>query len=407
MKICKAYKFRLKTNLEIEALFHQYSGCCRFVWNKMLSLNLYRLKNRLPLIGYYESAWFLTLWKQSEEYDFLRFAPAQALQQSLKNLDRAFRDAFDKKQPLKRLPRYKKKGRHNSFRYPQGFKLEGNRVFLPKIGWLRFYRSRKIEGNPKNVTVSQRGRHWYISVQVEVTLADPVHPSNSAVGIDMGVVRFATLSDGTFLEPLNSFHGLEAKLAKEQRKLSRKTKFSANWNKQKARVSRLHLKIADTRQDYLHKASTTISKNHAVVVLEDLQVKNMSKSARGTLENPGKNVKAKSGLNKSILDQGWYEFRRQLEYKQLWRGGKVVAIPPHHTSQTCPLCGFVSADNRQTQSNFKCQRCNYKANADQVAAINILAAGHAVSACREMALANSMKQEPEQNREELALQMAS
>lgn len=112
MKIRKAYKFRLKTNLEIEALFRQYSGCCRFVWNKMLSLNLHRLENRLPLIGYYESTWFLTLWKQSEEYDFLRLAPAQALQQSLKNLDRAFRDAFDKKQPLKRLPRHKKKGRH-------------------------------------------------------------------------------------------------------------------------------------------------------------------------------------------------------------------------------------------------------------------------------------------------------
>ncbi|MGB9500148.1 MAG: RNA-guided endonuclease InsQ/TnpB family protein, partial [Dissulfuribacterales bacterium] len=142
MKVCKAYKFRLKTNSETDGILRQYVGCSRFLWNKTLSLNLYRLENHLPLIGYYEAAWFLTLWKQSEEYSFLREAPSQALQQTLKNLDRAFGNAFDKSQPLKRIPRYRKKGCHDSFRIPQGFKLEGNRVFLPKIGWLRFYRSR-------------------------------------------------------------------------------------------------------------------------------------------------------------------------------------------------------------------------------------------------------------------------
>ncbi|MGB9499966.1 MAG: RNA-guided endonuclease InsQ/TnpB family protein [Dissulfuribacterales bacterium] len=406
MKIRKAYKFRLKTNREQECLFQQFSGCCRFVWNLTWSLNEYRLDNHLPLIRYHESSWFLTLWKQSEEYGFLREAPSQALQQTLKDLDRAIRDGFDKSQPLKRMPRYRKKGQHDSFRIPQGFKLEGNRVFLPKIGWLRFYRSRKIEGTPKNITVSRRGDHWYISIQVEQELADPVHPSSSAVGIDMGVIRFATLSDGTYLEPLNSFRDLEAKLAREQHKLARKKKFSKNWHKQKSKIIRLHTRIADTRNDYLHKASTTISKNHAVVVLEDLRISNMVRSAKGTADNPGRNVRAKSGLNKSILDQGWYEFRRQLEYKQLWRGGKVIAVPPQYTSQTCPRCGLVSKDNRTSQSSFKCQRCGYTENADVVAAINIKAVGQTVLACGEDALATSVKQEPVGNREVSPLQVA-
>ncbi len=156
-----------------------------------------------------------------------------------------------------------------------------------------------------------------------------------------------------------------------------------------------HHKISNVRQDYLQKTSTTISKNHAIVVLEDLQVKNMSRSAAGTKENPGRQVKAKSGLNKSILDQGWAEFRRQLEYKQLWRGGKVIAISPQNTSRRCSSCGYIAAENRKTQAGFKCISCHFASNADVNAARNILAAGHAVLACGETAsLSRSMKQEP-------------
>ncbi|WP_459947922.1 RNA-guided endonuclease InsQ/TnpB family protein, partial [Desulfocastanea catecholica] len=197
-------------------------------------------------------------------------------------LDQALREAFDKKNP-KRFPRFKKKGKDtDSFRYPQGFKLDGNRVFLPKIGWVRFIKSREIEGTPRNITVSRRGDHWYVSIQTEREIPEPVHPSAFAVGIDMGIARFATMSDGSFLEPLNSFKKLEMKLAKEQRKLARKVKFSANWQKQKKKITRLHIRIADTRNDYLHKSSTTISKNHAIVYVEDLKIRNMSRSAAGT-----------------------------------------------------------------------------------------------------------------------------
>jgi putative transposase len=118
-----------------------------------------------------------------------------------------------------------------------------------------------------------------------------------------------------------------------------------------------------------------------MIVIEDLQVSNMSKSAKGTLEAKGRNVKAKSGLNRSILDQGWLEFRRQLEYKQVWAGGQVLAVNPRNTSRTCPCCKHVSADNRQTQAKFECVECGYAENVDLVGAINILAAGHAVLAC--------------------------
>ena len=126
-----------------------------------------------------------------------------------------------------------------------------------------------------------------------------------------------------------------------------------------------------------------------MIAIEDLKVSNMSRSAKGGVEQPGKNVKAKSGLNKSILDQGWSQMRRQLNYKQAWRGPIVVAVPPHHTSQTCPekTCGHVSADNRHSQSKFKCMECGFEQNADVVGAINVLERGHRLLACGESALA--------------------
>lgn len=201
------------------------------------------------------------------------------------------------------------------------------------------------------------------------------------VGLDAGVTLFATLSDGTMFEPVNAFRASAAKLAKYQRRMSRKVKFSNNWKKAKARITKLHQRVAHTRNDFLHKTSNIISKNHAMIVIEDLKVTNMSKSAAGTIDAPGRSVKAKSGLNRSILDQGWGEFRRQLEYKQSWLGGEVLAVNPRNTSRTCPACGHVSAENRKTQSSFECVECGYAENADLNAAINILRAGHARLAC--------------------------
>ena len=285
----------------------------------------------------------------------------------------------------KGFPKFKKKGFHDSFRYPQGFKLNGNKVFLPKIGWVKFRRSQDIQGTPKNVTVSKRVGEWYIAVQVEIEVDDPKHPNaEQEVGIDMGIARFATLSNGNVLKPHNAYRENQKKLAKAQRKLARQKKGSKNREKQKWRIQRLHKRIADSRLDYLHKASTWIAKNHSKVVLEDLKVTNMSKSAKGTLENPGRNVAAKSGLNKSILDQGWFEFKRQLGYKLEWLGGELVLINPRHTSQRCNVCGEIDRENRKSQAKFECVNCGHQDNADNNAALNILAAGHAVSACGDI-----------------------
>ncbi|EPC5754974.1 RNA-guided endonuclease InsQ/TnpB family protein, partial [Klebsiella pneumoniae] len=175
-----------------------------------------------------------------------------------------------------------------------------------------------------------------------------------------------------------SFKQNQSRLARLQRQLARKVKFSANWKKQKARTPRLHSHIASIRRDYLHKVTTTVSKNHAMIVIEDLKVSSMSKSAAGTVDEPGRNVAAKSGLNRAILDQGWYEMRRQLEYKQRWRGGEVQTVNPAYTSQKCSCCGHTAKKNRQSQAVFVCVACGYEANADINGARNILAAGHAV-----------------------------
>lgn len=392
MILRKGYKYRLKANFEHERLFCLFSGHCRFIWNKALALQKARLDSKAPLLSYQDLAGLLRLWKQSEEWGFLKEAHSQGEQQVLKDLDRALWDGLKR---AKRMPRFRKKGKHDSFRYPQGFKIQGNRIYLPKVGWVGFFKSRDIQGEPKNVTVFRRGRHWFVSVQTEREVVEPAHPSSPAVGIDLGVKRFATLSDGKFYEPLNSFRTLEAKLAREQRKLSRKVKFSHNWHKQKEKIARLHLRIADARNDYLHNVSTEISKNHAMVAMEDLRVGNMSASAKGTVENPGHNVRQKAGLNKAILDQGWHAFRRMLAYKLAWSGGVLELVPAQHTSQTCPECGHVSQDNRRSQAAFRCESCEYENHADHVAAINVLRrAGHARIACGDTGLTGGQAQEP-------------
>lgn len=298
----------------------------------------------------------------------------------LKDLERAYKNFFAKRA---HFPRFKKKGQRDSFRYPQGCKLDqtNSRIFLPKLGWIRYRKSREVLGTVKNVTVSSQLGKWLVSIQTEREVETPLPQSTSAVGIDMGITRFATLSDGSFLEPLNAFKRHEIALRKAQQAMSRRVKLSNNWKKAKARVQRIHTRIRNARRDYLHKATTHLSQNHAMVCIEDLQVRNMSKSAAGTTEQPGRNVRAKSGLNKAILDQGWFEFRRQLEYKLAWQGGYLIAVPPQNTSRTCPSCDHVSADNRRTQAQFLCVQCGFEDNADVVGAINILRAGHARSAC--------------------------
>ncbi|EAB7503660.1 IS200/IS605 family element transposase accessory protein TnpB [Salmonella enterica subsp. enterica serovar Hermannswerder] len=394
MKRLQAFKFQLRPDGQQEREMRRFTGSCRFVFNRALALQNENYEAGNKFIPYTKMASWLVEWKNSPEMQWLKDAPSQPLQQSLKDLERAYTNFFQKRAAF---PRFKKRGQNDAFRYPQGVKLDqkNSRIFLPKLGWLRYRNSRQVTGIVKNVTVSQSCGKWYISIQTESEVSTPVHPSASMVGLDAGVAKLATLSDGTVFEPVNSFKKNQKKLAALQRELSRKVKFSNNWQKQKRKIQRLHSRIANIRRDYLHKVTTTISKKHAMIVIEDLKVSNMSRSAAGTVSQPGRNVRAKSGLNRSILDQGWYEMRRQLEYKQLWRGGQVLAVPPAYTSQRCACCGHTAKENRLSQSRFVCQACGYTANADVNGARNILAAGHAVLACGGMVQSGRpLKQEP-------------
>ena len=379
MKRLQAYQFELMPNGEQTRAMRQYAGCCRVVYNKALAWQneQYQADNTFKF-GYTKIANLLPQWK--DELAWLKDAPSQTLQQALKNLESSFRNFFAKRADF---PKFKKKGTSDSFKFLQGFKIEqhNGRILLPKLGWLRYRNSREILGMAKNITVSRKCGKWYASMQTEREIEPAIHPSTSMVGMDVGIARFATLSDGQVFEAINSFKQKQARLARYSRALARKVKFSSNWKKQKGRITQLHSTIANIRKDYLHKTTSTISQNHAMIVIEDLQISNMSKSAKGTVSAHGRNVKAKSGLNRSILDQGWFEFRRQLEYKQAWAGGQVLAVNPRNTSRTCPCCKHISAGNRLTQAKFECVECGYAENADLVGAINILAAGHAVLAC--------------------------
>jgi putative transposase len=381
VKRLQAFKFELRPNGAQRQQMRCFAGSCRFVYNKGLALQRTRFEAGEKKLNYAGLCKLLTQWRSDSDTSWLKDAPTHPLQQALRDLERAYTHFFAKRAAF---PRFKKRGQHDSFRYPdpKQFRLDplNSRLFLPKLGWLRYRNSRTVLGKVKCLTVSLCDGRWFASIQTEREVEQPV-PRGGAVGIDLGVVRFATLSDGTFYAPLNSFRRHATRLRKAQQALSRKQKFSANWKKAKARIQRIHARIGHARHDYLHKTSTAISQNHAMVCIEDLQVRNLSKSAAGSRETPGKQVRAKAGLNKSILDQGWFEFRRQLDYKLRWSGGELILVPPQNTSRRCPECDSVSAQNRQTQARFACIVCGFEENADLVGAINILRAGHARCAC--------------------------
>jgi putative transposase len=228
------------------------------------------------------------------------------------------------------FPKCKRRGPSDSFRYsgPNELKLDqvNGRILLPRLGWLRYRNSRNVLRRIRNVTVGSSGKKWFISVLAVREVERPI-AKGPAVGIDMGIVRFATLSEGRLYTPLNSFQRHENALAAAQRALSRKT-----------------------------------------------QVLAMSKSD---------GIAAKRRLNRSILDPGWFEFRRQLEYKLRWNGGRLIAVSPRNTSITCPRCRHVGKENRVNQAQFECVACGLRENADRVGALDVLSAGHARFACAE------------------------
>jgi len=392
----QAFKYELQPDGQQERNMRRISGACRFVFNKALAIQKENYEAGNKFIGYVAMAKQLTEWRNSIETPWLKEAPCHPLQHALKDLDRAYKNFFAKRTDF---PRFKRKGTGSGFRYPDPVQIKldqaNSRIFLPKLGWIRYRKSREIIGEVRNVTVTQSGKKWFISIQTEREVDLPKRTATTAIGIDVGITRFATLSDGSYIAPLNSFKKHQKRLQYYQRQMARKVKFSKNWGKAKIKVQKVHADIGNARKDFLHKTTTAISKNHALVCVEDLQVKSMSKTAAGTKEQPGRQVRQKSRLNRSILDQGWGMFRSQLEYKLEWNGGMLLAIAPENTSRTCPNCKWISPANRKTQSQFECISCGYKNNADVVGAINILERGHRLLACGEMVhLSRSKKQEP-------------
>jgi putative transposase len=314
----------------------------------------------------------LTQLKKAEETAWLGEAHSQVLQQSLKDLDLAYRHFLRRVKMGEKpgFPRFKKKGRKDSFRYPQGINLQHGKVFLPRIGWVRYRDSRAIEGEVLQASVKREGEHWFVCLACKLELPDPASVAvteNRAVGIDVGLKNFAMLSDGSEIENPRFLTKALARLRKAQRRLSRKMKGSNNRKKQVMKVSRLHARVKNCRKDFCHKASTAIVKNHDVIAVEDLNIKGMVKNRH---------------LSRAISDAGWGLFIQMLKYKAEWKGKHFVQVGRFvATSQTCSGCGEKKPMPLSVRS-YSCGNCGLVVDRDWNASLNIRAAGLAVlNAC--------------------------
>ena len=245
---------------------------------------------------------------------------------------------------------------------------------LPKLGWVAFRQSRPVQGRVRNITVSREGCHWYISFCVEGAFTLP-NAGLPAIGLDLGVARSVTTSTGeVFAFPVATSKE-DRRMRFLQRRASRRLKGSVRRRLAYEAVARLRRHLANRRRDAAHKLSTRLATTHASIVIEDLKLKDMTASAAGTPAAPGHNVRAKSRLNRGMLAQGHADFRRMLSYKCERSGARLLAVDPAFTSQTCSQCGHCASENRKSQAVFRCVACGSHINADQNAALNILAAG--------------------------------
>lgn len=378
MELQRTFSYRLEPGSDQWHRLHRQAGCARFVWNRAVELTRsYRARGE-AVPNYAALSQHLRPWKQT--YPFLATdAHSQVLQQKLRDLDKAWAACFDPQRPWMAEPRFKKRGDGDSIRFPQGFAVEGNRLKLPKVGRVRFRKSRNLPAGAevRSVVVTRDGDHWFAHLQCTMPMADPgYHPAHNLIGLDLGVARFLTASDGTVFPAITArYERLQRQLVTEQRRLARKGKGSNNRAKQRKRVASVHRKLRNIRHDFAHQVSTALAKSHGWIAVEDLNVGNMTKSAAGTVDNPGTNVRQKAGLNRSILTQGWGQFLAKLDYKLAERGGDLVRVDPAHTSQMCPACGHTDSANRPSQAKFACRACSHTDHADHVGAINVRARG--------------------------------
>jgi len=375
----KGIKYRMYPTEEQEEFLLQEVGNQRFIWNYFLDLSNKKYESIKENMSFFEMSAMLPYLK--DEMEFLKIGDAPRLQQTLRDLDQAFK-AFYKRLKTTKVekaghPIFRKKGQDDSFRVPQRFKIKRNSITIPKISNIKINKYQPLNGKPKNLTIKKEGNKWYCSVCMEFN-PETLPKTGKQVGIDLGVVRFATGNQGQVRKSFLKVKGVDnliRKIKTTNRELSRRQKFSNNWMKTKSKLGKFHRQLANKRKDFHHKFSTLLVKSHDLIIVEDLKTSNMTRSAKGTLKKPGKNVKQKSGLNRSILSQGWYSFISMLNYKCDWYGKTLVKVNPKHTSQICSKCGYKRKSNRKTQSEFVCGKCNMELNADENAARNILNRG--------------------------------
>lgn len=374
----QGYKFRLEdpTGEQLRRMV-QFVGEGRWLWNLFVTNAKERRARGDELLTYGQMAKALTALRAMSKLSWLQEGSSAAQQRVLRNLRIAWQRYFE---GVSKEPAFHKKGRHDSYGWSgrQHCRLDQQkrRVWVPKLGWLRYRGKRPVFGELTGVVLRRKGLHWYVTFQCEREVDAPVLQSTRRrVGIDLGIAVHTATSDGKLLAGPNALKRGAKKLAKEQRKQSRRQKGSKRRKKQAIKVAHLHERIANVRRDHLHKLTTKLAKNHGLVAIENLQVANMSKSAKGTVERPGKHVSAKRSLNRRVLDQGWGEFRRQLAYKTQWYGSRLVLVPAANTSRQCWRCKKIAKENRTSQSRFCCIFCGFRAHADTNAAKNTLEGG--------------------------------
>lgn len=369
----KAVKVRLYPTVEQQTAIAQQIGAARYAYNRSLALRKFAYTKFGIKLGKFDLIKRITTLKERDKTSWLKDADSQALQQSIANMDKAYQHFFKGGG----FPKFK--SRHHSkqsYQYPQRVKIDGSKVYLPKVGWVKCKGLREdFVGKIKTVTVSHEANLYHAALLIDDGIETvPVCTNTNAIGLDVGVSLVVADSDGGMTKPLDLVHEL-TRLRVRAQQLSRKKKGSNNRAKAKARLAKQNLRIANMRKDFLHKLSLQYAENQGIVVVEDLKIKNMTKATKGTVETPAKNASAKRGLNRSITQQSWGLFFELLEYKVIARGGKFVKVDPRHTSQTCNVCGHVSKENRLTQAKFVCAACGHSANADTNAAKNILDRG--------------------------------
>jgi putative transposase len=390
---------------------------CRAVWNTGLEQRR-EYRRRGAWMNYQPQADELA--EAKAEQLWLKDVPGHCLQQTLMDLDRACREHGTFKVRWRSGRRWVP-----SFRFPEGSKMAVEklnrrhaRVKLPKLGWVKFRASRSLEGEViRSATLSREGKHWFVSFLLEDGVSTPEEHEapGAAVGVDRGVVAAVATSDGELIDRAFATDGEHRRAVALQRKLSRAAKGSANRAKIRSKLATLRARERHRRQDFCTQTAGRLVRVNAVVVVEDLKTRNMTRRAK-PVEHPDKpgqylanGAASKSGLNKAILGKGWHRFEQALTSVARYSGTQVIKVPAAFTSLRCSACGHVDPKNRESQAVFRCTSClQGPVHADVNAAKNILAAGLAVTACRETttpagAVVTST-QEPAGNREELLLQ---